>query len=176
MDKTLEFKILHRTPLVFIKNHPACSARFWINDTLVEARFVIDTGADMSILPSYFIEGIDLEGKVAIDNYDCGGLGGSLQGKIVTADVLIVANYSVNKPYIFIPSDPNWSIPILGFDMLRGVYPFIDTKEKFVWFTRIKNAGTSGIPSIGLELKCDVFVVEGNATKDLEVSSVFVKK
>ena len=147
-----------------------------IAEKVIRANFILDTGADISIIPSYLVEGIDLTGKVVIDNYDCGGLGGSLQGRIVKADVLTVANYSVHKPYIFIPLDPNWTIPTLGFDMLRGVYPFIDTKEKFVWFTRIKNAGISSIPSIGLELKCDVFVVDGNAKKGLKPSSVFVEQ
>jgi len=43
--------------------------------------------------------------------------------------------------------------------MLRGIYPFIDTKEKAVWFTRMKDAGTTKIPSINLELKCDVLII-----------------
>jgi len=46
--------------------------------------------------------------------------------------------------------------------MLRGIYPFIDTKEKSVWFTRIKDAGTTKIPVIDLLLKCDVLVVGQN--------------
>jgi hypothetical protein len=158
MGKKIEFNTLHKMPLGFIKNHPACEVRIGIGDMIVTTSFVIDTGADITMLPFNLVRRLSMDKYTVVENYDCGGVGGSLLGSIVEATILSVANYSAVKPYIFIPHDRNWSIPILGFDMLRGIYPFIDTKERAVWFTRIKDAGATQIPSINLELKCDVLI------------------
>ena len=161
IEKEIKLSILHKTPLNFIKNHPACDAKILIDGELIDAEFVIDTGADITVLPLSYVYELDIDSRTVAKDYDCGGIGnGKLIGRIITADSLIVANYSVRTPYIFIPDDENWSIPILGFDMLRGVYPFIDTKDGCVWFTRIKDAGVTKIPSIGLELRCDVLLKE----------------
>jgi len=158
MTKIVEFSALHKTPLTFINNHPACRVNVSIGDALIATAFVIDTGADISMIPLYLVHSLPLEKYTIVENYDCGGIGGSVLGRIIATNVLSVANYSAEKPYVFIPYDINWTIPILGFDMLRGIHPFIDTKEKAVWFTRIKEAGVTVIPSINLELKCEVFV------------------
>jgi len=158
MTNTIEFNALHRTPLGFIKNHPACEVRISMGDMIVTTSFVIDTGADITMIPFNLVRRLPVDNYTVVENYDCGGIGGNLLGRIVEANVLSVANYSAVKPYVFIPHDRNWNIPVLGFDMLRGIYPFIDTKEKSVWFTRIKDAGATTIPSINLELKCDVLI------------------
>ena len=158
MPKVIEFNELHKTALGFIKNHPACEVKVSIGDMLVTTSFVIDTGADITMIPFNLVRRVSIEKYTIVENYDCGGVGGNLLGRIVEADILSVANYSAVKPFIFIPHDRTWNVPILGFDMLRGIYPLIDTKEKSVWFTRIKDAGTTKIPSINLELKCDVLI------------------
>ena len=158
MTKTIELHALHKTPLKFIKNHPACEAKVRIGDRVITADFVVDTGADISLIPFNLTRGLPLDTYTVAENYDCGGLGGSLLGRIIEANLLSVANFFAQKPYIFVPHDKNWNIPILGFDILRGIYPFIDTKERAVWFTRIKNAGITRIPSINLDLQCDVLV------------------
>jgi len=76
MTKTIEFNALHKIPLGFIKNHPACEVKVSIGDMLVTTSFVIDTGADITMIPYNLIRRVSIDKHTIVENYDCGGIGG----------------------------------------------------------------------------------------------------
>jgi|GEM_PF-5298367 len=159
MNKTIIFNALHEVPLKFLRNHPACDVRINIGNLLIDAEFVIDTGAVISIIPIYLFREFSFDGYVMAEQYNIGGVGeGGMNGCIIKLNHFVIANYTVVEPLVFIPNNENWTIPMLGFDLLRGIYPYIDAKEKIVWFKRIRNAGETFLSSVNLTLKCEVLI------------------
>ncbi|MCL2016009.1 MAG: aspartyl protease family protein [Defluviitaleaceae bacterium] len=108
-----------------------------LNSEETEIDFVLDTGANITIInPSYFETLKIAESGIEITPSKTKSYGSDVPGKVWILPFLFIGGFTVKDVYCFTPNDPRRTHNLLGIKVLAKFYTMIDPVKSRIYFEK----------------------------------------